>query len=137
MLKTNTIIKIIEMQIMPFLKLIKHNIKIELFSNTYLQLILVLSFIIYRLSVSLSNTLHLEKGYQKTIINVMKASKFDFKKHQNYHKSWKMLLRFIIYGTVIFLLLYFTFFKEKAPSENSNDADIEVFEVEITPPQSE
>ncbi|WP_417264764.1 hypothetical protein [Brumimicrobium sp.] len=67
----------------------------------------------------------------------MKASKFDFKKHQNYHKSWKMLLRFIIYGTVIFLLLYFTFFKEKAPSENSNDADIEVFEVEITPPQSE
>jgi len=67
----------------------------------------------------------------------MKTPGFNFKKHQNHHKSWKTLIRFSIYSLVMFLILYLIFFNEKAPSENTNDANIETFEVEITEPLSE
>jgi len=67
----------------------------------------------------------------------MKTPLFDFKKHQNYRRSWKMLVRFIIYGVVISFLLYLIFLKEKAPSENTNDAKNNYYEVDIIEPQSE
>ena len=67
----------------------------------------------------------------------MKAPQFDFQKHQNYRKSWRMLIRFVIYGLVISFLMYLIFFKEKAPSEPSNDASDKYYEVDIIEPQSE
>lgn len=33
-------------------------------------------------------------------------SNFDFKRYQNFQKSRKMVIRFIIYSVVIFILLY-------------------------------
>ncbi|PKR81939.1 hypothetical protein CW751_00970 [Brumimicrobium salinarum] len=67
----------------------------------------------------------------------MKTPKFDFKKHQNYQKSWKMLVRFIIYGAVISFLMYLIFFTEKASPEPTNDASEKYYEVDIIEPQSE
>ncbi|HLV40982.1 MAG TPA: hypothetical protein VKY37_01790 [Brumimicrobium sp.] len=67
----------------------------------------------------------------------MKAPQFDFKRHQNHRKSWRMLVRFIIYGLVISFLMYLIFFKEKAPSVTTNDANEKYFEVDIIEPQSE
>jgi len=34
------------------------------------------------------------------------VSNFDFKRYQNFQKSRKMVIRFIIYSVVIFILLY-------------------------------
>ena len=67
----------------------------------------------------------------------MKAHKFNFKNYQSHHKSWKLLIKFVIYGVIIFLLLYFIFSNKKASSEDRNDAFIEVFEIETNAPQSE
>jgi RsiW-degrading membrane proteinase PrsW (M82 family) len=67
----------------------------------------------------------------------MKTPIFDFKKHQNYRKSWKMLVRFIIYGGVILFLLYLIFYNEKTSPDKSDDATINQFDVEIIEPQSE
>lgn len=36
----------------------------------------------------------------------MKSSKFNFKRHQNFSKSWKMLIRFLIYSVVIGILVF-------------------------------
>lgn len=41
------------------------------------------------------------------------GDQFDFKKHQSFRKSRKMVIRFIIYSVVIFLLLYLIMREEK------------------------
>lgn len=62
------------------------------------------------------------------------GKKFNFKKYQNYNKSWKMLIRFLIYSVVIFFLMYMIFSQKKAPTENTDDAIINEFEIETTEP---
>lgn len=67
--------------------------------------------------------------------------KFDFKQYQTYKYSWKLLVRFLIYGAVIYFLLYSIFLKEeKAPSQPVDDAIVNDFDIELvepTQPQSE
>ncbi|MFA5574540.1 MAG: hypothetical protein WC994_05740 [Brumimicrobium sp.] len=62
---------------------------------------------------------------------------FDFKKYQSHSYKWKTLLKIMAYMVVMFLLVYLILSKEKAPSENSNDASINNFDIEVTEPLSE
>lgn len=61
--------------------------------------------------------------------------KFDFKQYQTYRYSWKLLIRFLVYGAVISFLLYNVFLKEikKAPTQPVNDATtVNDFDVDLT-----
>lgn len=60
----------------------------------------------------------------------MKNSKFDFKRHQNFKKSYKMLIRFGIYIIVISFLL-FLIFNQSSPKNDEKPKEIEVEEIEI------
>lgn len=66
----------------------------------------------------------------------MKEPDFNFKKHQNHHKSWKMLIRFIVYGIIISLLLYFMLYKDET-TENSKKETIDAFDIDVTAQPSE
>ncbi|RFC54232.1 hypothetical protein [Brumimicrobium aurantiacum] len=58
----------------------------------------------------------------------MKSSKFDFKKHQNLSKSWKMVIRFVIYSVVIAVLLFLIYNMED--NKKSDTDSISGFEIE-------
>ncbi len=60
-----------------------------------------------------------------------KEKLFDFKKYQNAKKSWRMLIRFIIYSIVIGILVYLIFTEGSSSERNSKNEDVEVFEIEI------
>ncbi|PWH85571.1 hypothetical protein [Brumimicrobium oceani] len=60
----------------------------------------------------------------------MKNPQFNFKKHQNLSKSWKMMLRFIIYSVVIALLLYLIYNPEQAVKKHTNEEKVEQIELE-------
>ncbi len=51
---------------------------------------------------------------------------FNFKKHQTFQKSWKMILRFAIYGVVIFILLYLLMRKNEEIIQSEQVDQIEV-----------
>lgn len=61
----------------------------------------------------------------------MSNSEFDFKKHQNFSKSWKMLIRFLVYSVVISLLLFLIYYENKSKEELKKGSDIEQFDIEI------
>lgn len=60
---------------------------------------------------------------------------FDFKRYQNLKKSRRMLVRFILYGIIIGVLIYLISDKQKASPEETDNADIENFEIESTEQQ--
>lgn len=63
----------------------------------------------------------------------MKTSEFNFKKHQNKRKDRKMLVRFIIYITVIIFLVAFILLRQKTKVtvKDSNKDTIQQFDIEI------
>lgn len=46
---------------------------------------------------------------------------FNFKKYQNLKKSWKMIIRFIIYSVVIAFLSHLIFNAEKQSNKEVNE----------------
>ncbi|WP_107039509.1 hypothetical protein [Brumimicrobium mesophilum] len=52
----------------------------------------------------------------------MNKPEFDFKKHQNFSKSWKMLIRFLIYSIIITVLLFLIFFNDQS-SKSEKEID--------------
>lgn len=61
----------------------------------------------------------------------MKTSKFNFKKHQNFSKSWKMMIRFSVYTLVITLLIYLIFSTNNSSEKTMNEQEIEQINIEI------
>jgi hypothetical protein len=59
------------------------------------------------------------------------VDEFNFKKHQNFQKSWKMILRFTIYGVVMFVLLYLLMQKNEE-IEQSEQVEINQIEIDTT-----
>ncbi len=51
---------------------------------------------------------------------------FNFKKHQTFQKSWKMIFRFAIYSVVIFILLYLLMRKNEEINQPEQVDQIEV-----------
>lgn len=60
----------------------------------------------------------------------MKNPQFNFKKHQNFSKSWKMLVRFLIYSVVIAVLLYLIYNPNESSKNPSNESEIEQIDME-------
>lgn len=61
----------------------------------------------------------------------MSRSEFDFKKHQNLSKSWKMLIRFLVYAIVIAVILILMYYTNKSPEELENEEGIEQIHIEM------
>ena len=62
----------------------------------------------------------------------MQSPHFDFKKHQNFHKNRKIILHFLIYGILLFFLVFFIYQSKKTPTEQTDDGTIKNFEVDST-----
>lgn len=56
---------------------------------------------------------------------------FDFKRHQSYQKSRKMIVRFVIYSVVIFLLLYLIMQQNNKKEATQNMQEVEIDEISI------
>ena len=61
----------------------------------------------------------------------MKKTEFDFKKHQNFSKSWKMLIRFLIYSIVIAVLLFLIFYRDNSVENQIKEAEIKQIDLEM------
>ncbi len=61
----------------------------------------------------------------------METPNFNFKKHQNNRINWKMLMRLIVYISVLFILVFFIIKQEKTTSKHIEEHTIQQFEVEI------
>jgi glycopeptide antibiotics resistance protein len=60
-----------------------------------------------------------------------REKRFNFKQYQNAKKSRRMLVRFIIYSIVIGVLVYLILAKDFSSKENSENKDVEFFEIEV------
>lgn len=61
----------------------------------------------------------------------MKTPQFNFKEHQNKRKDRKMLVRFVIYITVILFLIFFALNRKKTVVRNLDNGTIQQFEIEV------
>ncbi len=66
----------------------------------------------------------------------MENLEFNFKKHQNFSKSWKTLVRFIIYSVVISFLIYLiinakNLNQDTIKKENIDQINIKTDEIQI------
>ncbi|RYM33944.1 hypothetical protein ERX46_08235 [Brumimicrobium glaciale] len=60
----------------------------------------------------------------------MKTPEFDFKKHQNFSRNRKMIVRFLIYSVVISMLMYLIYDSEDTKENTENEEKIDQIDVE-------